>query len=103
MFDVDLKSLTKYLLEGLAVAAATYLIPRLRTTPLETFLIALTAAAVFAVLDTFAPKVAAGTRQGAGFSMGFGLVGGGSTGDSADADAESVSDETASTTSDVSE
>ena len=39
-------------------------------------MIALTAAAVFAVLDNFAPNVGSGARQGAGFGIGYTMVGG---------------------------
>ena len=71
----DLQSLIKYLLEGLAVAVAAYLIPRKTVDYGEIALIALTASAVFAVLDQFAPAVAVGARQGAGFGIGFHQVG----------------------------
>jgi len=71
----DLQSLIKYLLEGLAVAVAAYLIPRKKIDAKEIALIALTAAAIFAVLDQFAPLVAVGARQGAGFGIGFQQVG----------------------------
>ena len=71
----DLQSLIKYLLEGSAVAIAAYLIPRRQVTLTEIVLIALTAAAVFAVLDQFAPMVAGGARHGAGFGIGLQQVG----------------------------
>lgn len=78
----DLQSLVKYLLEGLAVAAAAFYFPRYKSNPMEIVLIALTAAAVFAVLDQFAPSVAAGARQGTGLGIGFKMVsGGGGDGD----------------------
>lgn len=70
----DLRNLVKYLLEGLAVAVAAYLIPKKTVNPTEIALIALTAAAVFAVLDYFAPGVAMGARQGAGFGIGYGQI-----------------------------
>lgn len=73
MFDVH--SLVKYLLEGLAVAVAAYLIPKKSVQPKEIALIGLTAAAMFAVLDQFAPLVAVGARQGAGFGIGLQQVG----------------------------
>jgi hypothetical protein len=71
----DFKSLIKYVLEGLAVAVAAYVIPRRKADPKEIALIALTAAAIFAVLDLFAPQVGAGARQGAGFGIGLQQVG----------------------------
>ena len=71
----DLQSLVKYLLEGAAVAVAAYLIPRKKVDVTEIALIALTAAAVFAVLDSFAPLVAVSARHGAGFGIGYQQVG----------------------------
>lgn len=65
----------KYLLEGLAVAAAAYYIPQKKTSLREVAMIALAAAATFAVLDLFAPGVASGARQGAGFGIGANHVG----------------------------
>lgn len=72
----DVKRLIKYLLEGLAVAVAAFYIPQKKVDPYEIGLIALTGAAIFMVLDYFAPAVAGGARAGAGFGVGFGLVGG---------------------------
>lgn len=88
---LDLQSLVKYLLEGLAVAAAAFYIPRVKSDLREIAMIALTAAAVFAVLDQFAPRVAVGARQGAGFGIGFKLVGG-----AGDADETASNTETSS-------
>ena len=82
----DLKSLVKYLLEGVAVAAAAFYIPRKKTALKDVALIALTAAAVFAVLDMFAPSVALGARQGSGFGIGMTMVGGAGDASSSDAD-----------------
>lgn len=65
----------KYLLEGLAVAAAAYFIPKRKTSVQEVAMIALTAAATFAVLDLFAPAVGSGARHGAGFGIGARHVG----------------------------
>ena len=62
MFDVQ--SLVKYLLEGAAVAVAAYLIPNKTLNWQEIVVIALTAAAVFAVLDRFAPAISAGAGPG---------------------------------------
>lgn len=65
----------KYVVEGGAVAVAAYFIPRKKMNPQEILMIALTAAAVFAVLDLYAPAVGVGARQGAGFGVGASLVG----------------------------
>lgn len=68
--------LVKYLVEGLAVAMAVFLIPAKAKLPMdEVLLIALVAAAAFAVLDLFAPSVGYSARQGAGFGLGAQLVG----------------------------
>ena len=72
----DLQSLVKYVLEGAAVAAAAFYIPSRKSDLKEVLMIALTAAAVFAVLDNFAPNVGSGARQGAGFGIGYTMVGG---------------------------
>ena len=74
MMDLMMQYL-KYLLEGLAVAAAAYFIPKRKTSVQEVAMIALTAAATFAVLDLFAPAVGSGARHGAGFGIGARHVG----------------------------
>ena len=71
----DLKSLVKYLLEGLAVAVVAFYLPK-KTSLKEVALIALTASVVFAVLDMFAPSIALSARQGSGFGIGMNMVGG---------------------------
>jgi ABC-type Co2+ transport system permease subunit len=66
----------KYLLEGLVVGVAAVLIPS-RNKQLkieEAVMLGLTAAAVFAVLDMFAPSVGGSAKTGAGFGIGAGLV-----------------------------
>lgn len=73
---LDLKSVLKYLLEGLAVAVAAFYIPQRKVDLQEIAMIAVTAAAVFMVLDFFAPSVAVGARQGTGFGIGYKMVGG---------------------------
>lgn len=74
---LDWKSLLKYLFEGLAVAVATWLIPskQFKLTYVEVIMIALTAAAVFALLDVFSPTVGFGARYGSGFSIGYQQIG----------------------------
>ena len=73
---MDLHNLLKYLMEGAAVAIAAFYIPKKKNNIKEIIMIALTAAAVFAVLDKFAPNIAIGTRQGSGFGIGYNMVGG---------------------------
>lgn len=66
----------KYVVEGLAVAAAAYYIPRRRMGLDEISVIAMTSAATFAVLDLMAPSIGANARKGAGFGIGSSMVGG---------------------------
>ena len=78
--DVDVNavvmSMVKYLLEGLAVAIVASVIPSKKLMQAEVVMIAVSAALTFAVLDMYAPGVAAGGRQGAGLAVGSKLVGG---------------------------
>ena len=67
------KRLVKYALEGLAVAC--YLLPGKKLRVDEIGTIALTALAVFAILDIYAPSVGSSARTGAGFGIGANLVG----------------------------
>ena len=69
------KRLVKYVIEGLAVALVTFVIPKQSLDLEEVVMIALTAAATFAVLDTFSPAIASGARKGTGFGVGLGLSG----------------------------
>ena len=68
------KRALKYLVEGLIVAIAAYVIPANRLRLDETLLIALVAAATFSILDTYLPALAVSARQGAGFGIGANLV-----------------------------
>lgn len=76
---IDLGEITrraiKYLVEGLMVGLAACLIPQKPLNYDEVALIALTAAAVFSILDAFVPSVAVSARTGAGFGIGANLVG----------------------------
>ena len=65
----------KYALEGTIVAFAAYFIPQRVMKAEEILMIALIAAATFAVLDLFAPSIGASVRTGAGFGIGANLVG----------------------------
>ena len=67
---------TKYLLEGLAVAVAMVLVMKKKSPDYEEVLsVAVVAAVVFGVLDTLAPSVGGSARAGAGFGFGANLVG----------------------------
>ncbi len=71
-----MKRVVKYLVEGIMVALAALVIPTQRLNMNEITLLALTAAATFSILDTFIPSMGASTRNGAGFGIGFNMVGG---------------------------
>lgn len=71
----ELSEVVKYLFEGLAVIVAAYFLTGKKTQPVELFLLGLTSAVSFYVLDLFAPAVGKGTRQGAGFGIGLKTVG----------------------------
>lgn len=77
MFNVTelIKRIIKYLIEGLMVAIAAFAIPKRSLNLEEIALIALTAAATFAILDTYIPSMGATARTGAGFGIGANLVG----------------------------
>lgn len=70
-----MQRLVKYMIEGLAVSAAAFYIPRKKMNIQEIVMIAVTAAAIFSVLDLWAPAVSGAARQGAGFGIGASMVG----------------------------
>ena len=70
-----LKRIVKYLIEGVMVAIAAFVIPQKTLKMDEIMLIALTAAATFSILDTYVPSLAISARSGAGFGIGANLVG----------------------------
>lgn len=76
--NVDLtefiKRAIKYLVEGIMVAIAAFAIPKQQLKIEEVVVIALSAAATFAVLDVFVPTMATSARGGAGFGIGANLV-----------------------------
>ena len=75
LFSELIKRVIKYLIEGFMVAIAAYAIPKQSLKMEEVIIIALTAAATFAVLDVFVPSMASSARGGAGFGIGANLVG----------------------------
>lgn len=77
MFDITelIKRVVKYLIEGLMVSIAAFAIPKGSLKLEEIALIALTAAATFAILDTYIPSMGVSARSGAGFGIGANLVG----------------------------
>jgi ABC-type Co2+ transport system permease subunit len=77
MFDTSeiVKRIIKYLVEGLMVAIAAFAIPKRSLNLEEIGLLALTAAATFAILDSYIPSMGVSARSGAGFGLGANLVG----------------------------
>lgn len=77
MFDIKelIKRIIKYLIQGLMVSIAAFAIPKKSMDLPEIASIALTAAATFAILDTYIPSMGASARTGAGFGIGANLVG----------------------------
>lgn len=73
-FSEFVKRAIKYIVEGLMVAIAAFVIPKQKLNIEEVVIIALSAAATFAVLDVFVPSMAASARGGAGFGIGANLV-----------------------------
>jgi hypothetical protein len=66
----------KYLIEGTAVALAAYYIPQGKRLSFEEItMIAVTAAATFAILDMYTPSISNAARTGAGMGIGFNLTG----------------------------
>ena len=76
-FDIQevIKRMIKYLIEGACVAVAAFFIPKHKPDIMEVTLIAITAAATFALLDMFAPSIYISAKQGAGLGIGAKLVG----------------------------
>jgi len=76
-FDLQelVKRAVKYLIEGGAVAVAAYYIPKKKMNVEEIVMIAITAAATFALLDMYAPSIGNAARQGTGFGIGANLAG----------------------------
>jgi ABC-type Co2+ transport system permease subunit len=77
MFDLGefMKRLIKYLVEGLIVGIAAFVIPKQSLKLEEVALISLTAAATFSILDTYIPSMGVSARNGAGLGIGANLVG----------------------------
>ena len=72
-----IKRILKYLIEGTAVALAAYYVPqgKQKLSIDSICIIAITAAATFAILDMYTPDISAAARMGAGFGIGGNLVG----------------------------
>ena len=77
MFNMNelIKRIIMYLVEGLVLAIAAFAIPKKSLNLEEIALLALTAAATFAILDTYIPSMGVSSRQGAGLGIGLNLSG----------------------------
>ena len=77
MFNMNelIKRIIKYLVEGLVLAIAAFAIPKKSLNLEEIALLALTAAATFAILDTYIPSMGVSSRQGTGLGIGLHLAG----------------------------
>jgi ABC-type Co2+ transport system permease subunit len=77
-FDLQefIKRILKYLVMGIAIAFVAYVIPKQSLNLEEILVMAISAAAIFAICDVFLPSIASSVRQGAGLGIGAGLVGG---------------------------
>lgn len=67
--------LMKYLFEGLVVAFIAIILPKNKLEWNEIWLLALTAACIFSILDLLSPVISQSARQGVGLGAGFSLVG----------------------------
>lgn len=74
-FNEVFTRLVKYALEALAVGIVAYLLPSKSLSFEEILLVALTAAAIFAILDLLSPSIGVSARQGVGLGAGFNLIG----------------------------
>ena len=67
-FSEVLGRVLKYLMEGIAVGLACYFVGKLNMD--QIIIIAVTAAASFAILDMYSPKIGDSVRLGAGIGIG---------------------------------
>jgi hypothetical protein len=71
---ITINNLIKYIIEGIAVAIAAYLIPQRKTKITEVLIIGTLAALTFMLLDLFAEDVGKASRYGSGFGIGYNMV-----------------------------
>lgn len=69
-----LSQLILYLLEGLAITVALYLVTKKKLNIKEIAILSLTITATVVILDNFAPLVSKGARQGMGLGIGVSQV-----------------------------
>lgn len=71
---LTINNLVKYIVQGIAVAVAAYIIPNRRTDIREIMTISIIASLTFFVLDIFTDDIAKGARLGTGFGIGMVLA-----------------------------
>jgi hypothetical protein len=71
---ITIHNIIKYIIEGIAVAIAAYVIPQRNTKINEVIIIGILAASTFMLLDLFAEDVGKGSRFGSGFGIGYNMV-----------------------------
>jgi hypothetical protein len=78
-YSVDFKDalsrVLKYLFGGLVVAFVALILPSNKLELSEVWLLGLTAASTFSVLDLLSPTISSGVRQGVGLGSGFQSIG----------------------------
>jgi len=73
---ITIENILIYILEGIAITVAIYIVTRRTIKMNEIIILALSISASIFVLDILATKIGAGFRQGAGFGLGFMQVAG---------------------------
>jgi hypothetical protein len=72
--QITIQNIVRYIIEGITVAIAAYVIPNRRTKLNEVAVIATIAAITLFILDVFSGDIAKGSRLGTGFAIGMNLV-----------------------------
>lgn len=71
---LTINNLVKYIVQGIAVGIAAYVIPNRKTNIHEIMIISVIASLTFFVLDIFTDDIAKGARLGTGFGIGMALA-----------------------------
>jgi ABC-type thiamin/hydroxymethylpyrimidine transport system permease subunit len=71
---LTINNLIKYIVQGIAVALAAYVIPNRKTNINEIMIISIISSLTFFVLDIFTDDIAQGARLGTGFGIGMALA-----------------------------
>ena len=71
---ITINNLIKYIIEGIVVAIAAYLIPQRKTKITEVLIIGIFSAITFMILDLFAEDVGKASRFGSGYGIGYNII-----------------------------